>query len=494
MHDHVTLLRPQAPAPDTRGISSVFPREILDQVRGRVRLLALLLLLAFALDLVVYLGNWVASLAGLQSSSGLPAAATFQAVNAVAFLASAGLWWVAGSRHVSASRLHTIGLAYEIVICFTLATLTFWQYYEEHQSLPNLTWIPVVVVLFPLVMPGPPRRMLAAAIAAGAMSPLALLLLELAGKVSADPEAYVETTVHSALAIGFAYAGAQLVYGLGREVSVARELGSYRLVERLGAGGMGEVWRASHRMLARTAAIKIIRPSPTMDDVPEVSGDANRRFRREAEVITRLRSPHTVELFDFGIDAEGAFYYVMELLDGLDAEALVRRFGPVPAERAIHLLRQVCHSLSEAESCGVVHRDIKPANIFVCRYGEDCDFVKVLDFGVAKSAGLVTDAEPTLTQANVVRGTPAFMAPEQALGESNIDGRADIYATGCVAYWLLTGEFVFTGDTPMALLLQHASALPVPPLCTRGPTAARERGLRSRASQARRRHGGAAAA
>jgi eukaryotic-like serine/threonine-protein kinase len=225
---------------------------------------------------------------------------------------------------------------------------------------------------------------------------------------------------------------------------------------------MGEVWRARHRMLARPAAIKLIRRSAAGDARAGVAEEAVRRFEREAQVIARLRSPHTVELFDFGMAADGAFYYVMELLDGLDADSLLRRFGPTPPERAIYLLRQVCHSLSEAQSCGLVHRDIKPANIFLCRYGEEYDFVKVLDFGIV---GAIRDAaDPSLvhTQEHAVRGTPAFIAPEQAMG-TDVDGRADIYAIGCVAYWLLTGQFVFTADTPMALLLQHAQTPPAPP-------------------------------
>ncbi len=372
MHDAVTILRPEAPLPDARGISSAFPPEVLEQVRGRVRLLALLILVAFAFDLVIYAGNWAAALAGHALPASFFESGWFQLVNLAAVAASAGLWWVARSRHVSTSRLHTLGLAYEIAICFIIATLTFWQYYVVNGTLPNLTWVPVVIVLFPLIMPGPPRRMLAAAIAAGAMPPAALLLLDLVGKVNTTLDAYIQVTVHSAFAVTFAYAGARIVYGLGREVTAARELGSYRLVERLGQGGMGEVWRAQHRLLARSAAIKLIRSSVTTDVRPGVSADARRRFEREAQVIARLRSPHTVELFDFGVAADGAFYYVMELLDGLDLDTLVRRSGPIPAERAMFLLRQVCHSLSEAESCGLVHRDIKPANIFVCRYGEDC--------------------------------------------------------------------------------------------------------------------------
>ena len=226
---------------------------------------------------------------------------------------------------------------------------------------------------------------------------------------------------------------------------------------------MGEVWRAKHLLLARPAAIKLIRSSLTADVRTGALEDARRRFEREAQVIASLRSPHTVNLFDFGVSADGAFYYVMELLDGLDAETLVRRTGPVPAERAIHLLRQVCHSLSEAESCGLVHRDIKPANIFLCRYGEDHDFVKVLDFGIVKATTATAEIGRALTRDMSIHGTPAFMAPEQALGSADVDGRADIYATGCVAYWLLTGQLVFTADTPMALLLHHTQTPPTPP-------------------------------
>jgi eukaryotic-like serine/threonine-protein kinase len=134
----------------------------------------------------------------------------------------------------------------------------------------------------------------------------------------------------------------------------------------------------------------------------------------------------------------------------------------VPAERAIYILRQVCHSLSEAESRGLVHRDIKPANVFLCRYGEEYDFVKVLDFGIVKAADPVGGLDPELSREELIQGTPAFIAPEQALG-APLDGRADIYATGCVAYWLLTGQFVFTADTSMGLLVQHAQAVPPAP-------------------------------
>ncbi len=334
---------------------------------------------------------------------------------------------------------------------------------EIHRGYLGLSWVAVWVVLFTVVVPTSPRRAVVAALASVSSVPVVIGLMIASGTTSfrIDPaEFFFGLVFPYLLVVGMAYVGARVVYHLGTEVKRARELGSYRLEEKLGEGGMGEVWRARHRMLARPAAIKLIRPSRRSR--AGVSEEAVRRFEREAQVIARLRSPHTVELFDFGIAADGAFYYVMELLDGLDADSLLRRFGPIPPERAIYLLRQICHSLSEAQSCGLVHRDIKPANIFLCRYGEEYDFVKVLDFGIVRAVRDAADTSPVHTRENAVQGTPAFIAPEQAMG-TDLDGRADIYATGCVAYWLLTGQFVFTAETPMGLLLQHAQTPPTPP-------------------------------
>ena len=457
MPEHVTLLRPGARPSDGKGLSSGLPPDLLEQVRGRVRLLAAFVFVAAALDPVLFLVSWgVGVLRGETPPKEFFATIPFRLVDVAMAAASAGLWWVARRRLISPSRLYNLGLTYEITICFILALSSYWQFYLAKGVVTSLTWVPAVVILFPLIMPGPPRRMLIGAIVAAAMAPLALLVLDLWGKVATDPDGYLQAIVSSTFAVGFAFVGARVVYGLGREVAAARELGSYRLEEQLGQGGMGEVWRARHRMLARPAAIKLIRPSLTRDGRVGAPEEARQRFEREAQAIARLRSPHTVNLFDFGVADDGAFYYAMELLDGLDADTLVQRFGAVPAERAVHLLRQVCHSLSEADSCGLVHRDIKPANIFVCRYGEDHDFVKVLDFGLVKALGDLTEAAPGLTRENFVNGTPAFIVPEQALGASDLDGRVDIYATGCVAYWLLTGQLVFTAETAMGLVLHHA--------------------------------------
>jgi hypothetical protein len=460
----VAFLPPDAATADSNRLSSALPGDLLDKVRGRVRLLATFVAISSAVGPVLFLVSWVV---GAWLGSTPPpeffANAPFVAVDGVIALVSLGLWWLARRPTVSSTRLLFVGLGYEIALCFSIAFSTYWQEAIGKGVLPNLTWAPIVIVLFPLILPGPPRRMLIAAVIAAAMSPLALIVLDRMGKVVATADNYFQAVLSTTFAAAFAYAGARVVYGLGREVAAARELGSYRLEERLGEGGMGEVWRASHRLLVRPAAIKLIRPSLAGDARAEVTAEAQRRFEREAQVIASLRSPHTVGLYDFGVAADGAFYYVMELLDGLDADTLVRRFGPQPAARVAHVLTQICHSLSEAQSCGIVHRDIKPANIFLCRYGEDVDFVKVLDFGIVRTLDRTSDGAITLTEQHVIRGTPAFIAPEQALGQHDLDARADIYATGCVAYWLLTGKLVFTAATPLQMLMQHVNTPPAPP-------------------------------
>jgi serine/threonine protein kinase len=246
-----------------------------------------------------------------------------------------------------------------------------------------------------------------------------------------------------------------------RAQNEARELGSYRLVSCLGKGGMGEVWRAEHRLLSREAAIKLIR---TSEDGPS-SSELKARFRREAQVLSSLRSRNTIELFDYGVTDDDTFFFVMELLDGMDLETLVSRHGAQPAARVIPLLIQACASLAEAHDTGVVHRDIKPANIFVCRAADELDVVKVLDFGLVRTVTQegeelkpvdLTDSalnvEGKLTLSGAALGTPGFMPPEQALGRE-IDARADLYALGCVAVWLLSGRLLFEHENPLSRLI-----------------------------------------
>jgi plasmid stabilization system protein ParE len=461
MNEHATLMHPEVGYPSPRGISSGFPTDLLRQSAGRLRVVAILYAcvffmagifpaLLFPADRARFFGSFV---------QWGPAVIAI----GVALLVAA----VIRNPRLSPPAAMTLGLAFEIVSSYGIAAAEFADPMglEIHRGWLGLSWVAVWVVLFTVVVPTSPHRALLAALASVSSVPVVIGLLMASGatSLSLHPGIFFFGLVFPyILVVGMAYVGARVVYQLGTEVKRARELGSYQLEEKLGEGGMGEVWRASHRLLTRPAAIKLIRPSAPGTGHAGVSEEAVRRFEREAQVIARLRSPHTVNLFDFGRAADGAFYYVMELLDGLDADSLVRRFGPLPAERVIFLLRQVCHSLSEAQSCGLVHRDIKPANIFLCRYGEEYDFVKVLDFGIVGAVRDTPGGNVMETRGNAVRGTPAFIAPEQVRG-GGVDGRADIYATGCLAYWLLTGQLVFTADNAMALLMHHSQTAPIPP-------------------------------
>ena len=362
----------------------------------------------------------------------------------------------ARSKRIADVTALSIGLVYEVCLCWIVS------FAAQHASIalvgraPEITWTSMIIVVFPMVVPLPPRRLLVASVLAAISAPVSLLVLDRMGTHTLAIDELIGASLSPAFAVVLAYLGARMIYAIGLDVTKARLMGAYRLESRIGAGGMGEVWHASHRMLARPAAVKLIAPRHLGSDAQAVLA----RFEQEAQATAQLRSPHTVEVYDYGLSSDGSFYYVMELLDGLDLQKLVDTHGPMPASRVVSIVRQVCHSLGEAHAAGMVHRDIKPANIFVCRYGSDLDFVKVLDFGLVKKQTLGADA--ALTQKGQFVGTPAFLAPEMALDEA-IDGRADLYSLGCVAYWLLTGSLVFESDSLMAMAAKHLQEEPVPP-------------------------------
>jgi serine/threonine protein kinase len=279
-----------------------------------------------------------------------------------------------------------------------------------------------------------------------------------------------------AIAMGVALMFAWNILRMRRAVGVAREaarsaearakqLGSYRLVEKLGTGGMGEVWRAEHQLLARKAAIKLVRPDVLRD--PEYAQMINERFRREAQTLASMRSRHTIELYDYGVTDDGTFFYVMELLDGLDLAQLVREDGPQSAARVIRIISQACQSLAEAHDAGLLHRDIKPANLELCRAADEVDIVKVLDFGIVHniadpiaavrpvpSKSGIGDSGDRLTTEGAVVGTPGYIPPEQAVA-APLDARGDLYALGCVAWFLLTGNEVYPRKTEDEVLRAH---------------------------------------
>jgi serine/threonine-protein kinase len=455
--EHVTLL-PRGVGETDRPASTGLPSDLLSQSANRLPILAVLYALVF------FLANVLPPFFLPQERDRFLSHPLIWAPSAIGITAGVLVAVVIRFGGLSPQAAVNLGLVFEVISSYGIAAAEFMDpmQLQVQRGYLGLSWVAVWVVLFTVAVPTSPRRALVAALASVSAVPVIIGSMLASGLVNVviEPMRFFFGLVFPyLLVVGMAYVGARVVYQLGSEVKRARELGSYLLEEKLGEGGMGEVWRARHRMLVRPAAIKLIRSTVQGG---AASPEAAHRFEREAQVIAQLRSAHTVQLFDFGVATDGAFYYAMELLDGIDADSLVRRHGSLPTERVIHLLRQVCHSLSEAHSRGLVHRDVKPANIFVCRHGEEYDFVKVLDFGLVRTVRAAADTGSFKTQEAGIHGTPAFMAPEQAMGH-DVDGRADLYSTGCVAYWLLTGTAVFKSDTTMGLLLQHAQSAPEPP-------------------------------
>jgi tRNA A-37 threonylcarbamoyl transferase component Bud32 len=353
-------------------------------------------------------------------------------------------------------------LLFEIVTGALVASVTQW--YPNMEQGPRISWLCLIILIFPSIVPSAPIKILLVSLVVATMDPIAVWYAHLRGvPMQADAFTLVWYFLPTYISVALAVLPAKIIRSLGQEVNKARELGSYQLGDLLGKGGMGEVYRAHHRMLARPAAIKLIRPE-TLGTDPAGSRITIERFQREAQAAALLRSPHTINLYDFGVTDQGTFYYVMELLEGLDLDSLVKSYGPVPAGRTIFLLRHVCHSLGEAHERGLIHRDIKPSNIFTCRLGLSVDFIKVLDFGLVKTDRESAQGQTVLlTQPDVTTGTPAFMPPEMALGDRPVDRRVDLYALGCVGYWLLTGKLVFEAETPVQMMIQHIQSDPVPP-------------------------------
>jgi eukaryotic-like serine/threonine-protein kinase len=318
-------------------------------------------------------------------------------------------------------------------------------------------WL-VLIYTYALFIPNTMRRA-AVVIAAMALVPIVLLatmmatLPEVANVVTANH--LVSLGLMIAVAAGGSVFGVDTIGSLHRQAFEARQLGQYRLTRRIGAGGMGEVYLAEHQLLKRPCVVKLIRPDKAGD--PRVLA----RFQREVRATARLSHWNTVEIFDYGSTSDGTFYYVMEYLPGMSLAELVDRFGPLPPERVIHLLRQACGALSEAHAAGLIHRDIKPGNIFAAQRGGVYDVAKLLDFGLVKP--VIEDEPIHLTTEGAITGSPLFMSPEQATGDGTPDARSDIYALGAVAYYLLTGRPPFVSDKPLKVLIAHAHEPVVPP-------------------------------
>jgi serine/threonine-protein kinase len=272
--------------------------------------------------------------------------------------------------------------------------------------------------------------------------------------------AVIASAILWAIAVAIAAAFSQTLYGLRKAVNDIRRLGQYTLEEKLGEGGMGVVYRASHAMLRRPTAVKLLLPD-------RAGRDALTRFEREVRRTAMLTHPNTVTVFDYGRTTDGVFYYAMELLEGASLDVLVEIDGAQPEERVIHILEQAAASLAEAHEAGLIHRDVKPGNILIVDRGGIPDLVKVLDFGLVKDVGVRARggalSEPELTMTNTITGTPLYIAPETMTAPETVDARTDLYALGAVGYWLLTGTHVFNGKTTLEVCAHHLQTAPKPP-------------------------------
>jgi eukaryotic-like serine/threonine-protein kinase len=367
------------------------------------------------------------------------------------------------------------------MIAVMAARLTFFQYrlmfiyslrddrMMAHQTFKNIVILTSILMLtYGLYVPKSWRRA-ALGVAPLALLPFATLTVLMlrhpdamawlwqGWKLSDTPRIHLfgfDALILLVLALGATF-GAHAMSGLRREAAAAQQLGQYRLRRRLGVGGMGEVYLAEHQLLKRPCAVKLIRSEEAADQ------RAQERFEREVRMTAMLSHPNTVEIYDYGRCEDGTYYYVMEYLPGLSLAELVERYGPLPPDRVVYLLRQVCGALSEAHAAGLIHRDLKPSNIIATRRGGRDDVAKLLDFGLVR---LVATRLPAhLSAVGHVLGTPLYMSPEQATGAPDLDHRTDIYSLGAVAYHVLAGRPPFEGNDGMTVMIAHARDPVAPP-------------------------------
>ena len=361
------------------------------------------------------------------------------------------------------AALLDLGIVFQVAIAFSISM--FETTFNWNPNVPVLghSGVAIWLALCGLLLPNAPLKSAIAAVLCALSWPLAYWLnIQLHGFTPLPWNRLLIWVGPLLLVAIWMYILNARMFAMQWKQVKAEELGNYTLDYLIGKGGMGEVWRAKHTMLARDAAVKLIRGDVLAGASGRQELMIRQRFEREAKATASLRSPHTVALYDFGRTKDNTFYYVMELLDGIDLQTIVDRFGPMHAGRVVNVLLGVSASLNEAHRAGMIHRDIKPKNIVLAKLGLQYDFVKVLDFGLVKSQ-LLDEESKLMTMDGTATGTPAYLPPEIALGEKTIDGRADLYSLGCVAYFLLTGKLVFDEPTLTAMALAHVQKTPVKP-------------------------------
>jgi serine/threonine-protein kinase len=364
-------------------------------------------------------------------------------------------WWYLSRHGRSRQALHLVESLGTLAYCAMLSALPRALPKEAPESGPVLLLVLVLVVRAAIV---PSRASVTMLV--GLLGTAALVVATYFDNLGVDPavEPLVAYLWMVPLFWGLAFSIvtsliSRVIYGLHQSVRDALKLGNYTLDAKLGEGGMGEVYLGHHALLKRPTAIKLLPPE-------KVGETAVARFEREVQQTALLNHPNVVAIYDYGRTPDDIFYYAMEYLDGLTLEQLIEMDGPQPAGRVIYLLSQVAHALAEAHGRGLIHRDIKPANIVVCNRGGAADMAKVVDFGLVKD---LQSPEPSLSAAEVITGTPLYMAPETISSPDEVDARVDLYALGAVGYFLLTGTTVFEGKTTVEVCSHHLLSAPIPP-------------------------------
>ena len=416
----------------------------------------------FARNLAVISGVMLlASLTNAQlvGPDAAPISAPSRLVHVGATVLALVTWLVLRGKAQSLRVIHTLDAALTFVLCACWALLGIGIAPNEPIEFSVILATTYTLIARSVLVPSTFLRTLVINTASIAPT-IAFFFIRKMSFVPNAPASQVQTflmfaTVWCMVAVFAAALQSSLLFGLRRRIREATRLGQYTLNEKIGEGGMGAVYRATHAMLRRPAAIKLLHP--------ERAGEREiARFEREVQLTSQLRHPNTISIFDYGRTADGTFYYVMELLDGFDLDVLVQAEGALPAWRVLHVLSQVSGALVEAHGLGLIHRDIKPANVILTRRSDEPDVVKVVDFGLVKALSSTAD-EPMATQANTITGTPLYLAPEAIKDPQSVDARADLYALGAVGYFLLTGQHVFEAKTVLEVCSKHLLEVPVAP-------------------------------
>ncbi len=432
-----------------------FSDETAGLLRSRLTAITLVLLLLLALMFVLNLFSEYAPLVGVRAVVLLAFLGGFLALRSARPFSLSQLRWTEGVLF-GALVVQLLLMMGTRIVAFARMDDPLSVVAAEHSYCAS--WC-ILILIYSILMPNTWQRALAILLPTACL-PFGLLLWlrwQVPGVEAAlDADKMGMLIPMPFVTVLVAVFGTYTVNAVRREAFKAKQLGQYVLKTKLGSGGMGEVYRAEHQLLKRPCAIKLIKPGKAAD------ATALARFEREVQATARLTHWNTVEIFDYGHSDDGTFYYVMEFLPGLSLEELVRYYGPLPPERAIHFLRQVCNALREAHAKGLIHRDIKPANIFAAERGGVYDVAKLLDFGLVKEQALGGE-DSQLTQENAFCGSPLYMCPEQVKSSAKLDARSDIYSLGGVAYHLVTGRPPFEGDNPFEIIAAHCRTPIEPP-------------------------------